>query len=99
MLCPVNFYLNEFVELTTENFTSSGNTLVSYNWPATLYFTYDSNGFISEIKWTNNTVLMERWGIKGQSSEIPGYDLTIVMGLTTVTVLSLVYIWQKKRLK
>ncbi len=102
LLCPANSYLSEYVSGATDiylNITSDGNTIKAYYWPFTRYFTYDSNGFISELKLTNNTALLERWGSKGQSSTIPGYDLSIVIGLTTIAGLSLVYIWKKKTLK
>ena len=110
VLYPVNSYLSEYVlgsPKTYFNITSDGNTLESrywpgtirfYWWPYTFYTTFDSKGFISEMKTTNSTVLLERWGRKGQSSTIPGYDLSIVIGLTTIAGLSLVYIWKKKRL-
>lgn len=96
VLHPVNSYLSEYVLGSTWNATSNGNTLVMYVRPYTYYFVYDSNGFFSELKITNNTALMERWGIKGQSSTIPGYDLSILIGLTTIAVFSLVYILKKK---
>lgn len=99
LLSPVNSYLSEYVLASPWNVTSSGNTLVSYYWPYTYYYTFDSNGMQSEMKVTNNTAVLERWGSKGQSSTIPGYDLSIVIGLTTVAVLSLVYILKKKILK
>jgi len=48
------------------------------------------------MKLTNSTALLELWRIKGQSPTIPGYDLSIVIGLTAIAVLSLVYILKKK---
>ena len=96
ILSPINSYLTEFVE-GKPNFTVNKNTIVWDDWPEIHYHTYDSNGFISEFKLINNTDLLHHW-VKPQPPGIPGYDLSIMIGLTTIAVLSLVYIWKKKRL-
>jgi len=101
VLTPVNSYLSEYVSGTPENFTSNGNILTLHFWPNSYSIIFDSNGFLSGINHTRNTILLESW-VKRQSSQpsqpsqIPGYDLSIVIGLITIAVLSIVYIWKKK---
>ena len=99
VLSPVSSYLSEHAsgELLGYLLSSNGNTLTVNYSSETYSYTYDSNGLLSGTVFKNDTALLERWG-SVQAPGIPGYNLSIVIGLTTFVVLSLVYIWKKRRL-
>ncbi len=96
VLSPVSSYLTEHA-LVYPDATVNGNTLQIYDLSDdTTEQKYTSNGIISELKQYNSTTtwyLMRRQG----SANISGPDLPILIGITTMTVLSLVYIRRKRK--
>ena len=99
VLSPVSTYLHEYA-LGDSDVTSNGNTIQIYDSGSvdTVEMTFDSNGIISELKQSNSTDLFYLMKRKSSTASISGPDLPILIGITTMTVLSLVYIWRKRKL-
>ncbi|TKJ19569.1 MAG: hypothetical protein CEE43_14765 [Promethearchaeota archaeon Loki_b32] len=102
VLTPVSDYLAAFAEANSEEgYSSSGNKLTksSYDSTSQIITTFDSNGVVSkdELKLGGTVVLVLSRG--GDGSSIPGYDLPILIGLTTIAGVSIIYIVKKKMLK
>jgi hypothetical protein len=93
VLCPVDSYLQQWAS-TRPDLTRIADRTLHYD--GGRVWTFSSNGVISEFKYSNSTDLL--YVLRTQSSStIPGTDLPILIGITILTVLSLVYVWRKRK--
>ena len=105
VLTPVSDYLDAFAE-ANYGYSSSGIKLYE-SFELFLYtYTYDVNGVLLKYEAATGITEAEPGGTvvyvlfrTGSSSGIPGYDLPILIGLTTIAGVSILYIVKKKLLK
>jgi len=99
VLTPVSEYLAAFAE-DNYDYSSSGNKLIESYDSNQYTSTYDSNGVLSKNEVKMNSTVMGILSRGGGGSEIPGYDLPILIGLlTAIAGVSIIYIVKKKMLK